>query len=393
MAAGDSCTVNITDPRYGTSCSISSTKDCAGVCDGSAYFRCTSGSTSSYCSSGKYSVYLGKQQCSSGNATNSTSCYTCYTCSYSCPSGYYTSAGSGYYLTSTYKYQVCNGDSSQTNSTKCYTRASCSYSCPSGYATSAGSGYYLTSTYKYQVCNGDSSQTNSTKCYERKACSYSCPSGYYTSAGTGYHLTSTYKYQVCNGDSSQTNSTKCYTREADTCSYKGYVDSCPTGQTGTPVTINSGSSTKTCYKDCKNNSYTVTVSKVFGSSCPTNFASGFNGISSCTIGGKSCATSENSITISNVASGASFKWTPQSSYSNNEATARTSASFDTTITSNETFTATYVCTTKVDGPCEGVCDLTSTVPYYKVLQGNKCCCPTSSETNSIYCDCCKNTSI
>ena len=196
MAAGDSCTVNITDPRYGTSCSISSTKDCAGVCDGSAYFRCTSGSTSSYCSSGKYSVYLGKQQCSSGNATNSTSCYTCYTCSYSCPSGYYTSAGSGYYLTSTYKYQVCNGDSSQTNSTKCYTRASCSYSCPSGYATSAGSGYYLTSTYKYQVCNGDSSQTNSTKCYERKACSYSCPDGYSTSTtssscGSGYTFKST----------------------------------------------------------------------------------------------------------------------------------------------------------------------------------------------------------
>ena len=260
MAAGDSCTVNITDPRYGTSCSISSTKDCAGVCDGSAYFRCTSGSTSSYCSSGKYSVYLGKQQCSSGNATNSTSCYTCYTCSYSCPSGYYTSAGSGYYLTSTYKYQVCNGDSSQTNSTKCYTR------------------------------------------------------------------------------------------EANTCTSEGYVDSCPTGQTGTPVTINSGSSTKTCYKDCKNNSFTITISKVFTRSCPTNFASGFNGISSCTIGGKSCATSENSITISNVASGANFKWTPQSSYSNNAATATTSDSFDTTITSNATFTATYTC----DDPCSGM---------------------------------------
>ena len=251
MAEGDSCTVSITDPRYGTTCSISTTKDCAGVCDGSAYFRCTSGSTSSYCPSGQYSVYLGKQQCSSGSATNSTSCYTCRDCSYSCPNGYYTSAGSGYYLTSTSKYQVCNGDSSQTNSTKCYTRATCSYSCPSGYATSAGSGYYLTSNSKYQVCNGDSSQTNSTKCYERKACSYSCPSGYYTSAGTGYHLTNTYEYQVCDGDSSKTNSTKCYTREADTCAYKGYVDACPTGQTGKAVTINSGSSTKTCYTDCK----------------------------------------------------------------------------------------------------------------------------------------------
>ena len=83
-----------------------STRDCAGVCDGSAYFRCTSGSTSSSCPSGQYSVYLGKQQCSSGNATNSTSCYTCYTCSYSCPDGYSTSTtssscGSGYTFKST----------------------------------------------------------------------------------------------------------------------------------------------------------------------------------------------------------------------------------------------------------------------------------------------------
>ena len=238
MAEGDSCTVSITDPRYGTTCSISTTKDCAGVCDGSAEFRCTSGSTSSYCPSGQYSVYLGKQQCSSGSATNSQSCYTCRDCSYSCPNGYYTSAGSGYYLTSTSKYQVCNGDSSQTNSTKCYTRATCSYSCPSGYATSAGSGYYLTSNSKYQVCNGDSSQTNSTKCYERKACSYSCPSGYYTSAGSGYYLTSNSKYQVCNGDSSQTNSTKCYERKA--CSY-----TCPSGYSDTVTSCSEGYSLQT----------------------------------------------------------------------------------------------------------------------------------------------------
>ena len=101
MAAGDSCTVNITDPRYGTKCSISSTRDCAGVCDGSAYFRCTSGSTSSSCPSGQYSVNVGKQQCSSGSATNSTNCYTCKQCSYSCTSGYSTSTtscSSGYTL-------------------------------------------------------------------------------------------------------------------------------------------------------------------------------------------------------------------------------------------------------------------------------------------------------
>ena len=101
MAAGEGCTINITDPRYGTKCSISSTRDCAGVCDGSAYFRCTSGSTSSSCPSGQYSVNVGKQQCSSGAATNSTNCYTCKQCSYSCTSGYSTSTtscSSGYTL-------------------------------------------------------------------------------------------------------------------------------------------------------------------------------------------------------------------------------------------------------------------------------------------------------
>ena len=186
---------------------------------------------------------------------------------------------------------------------------------------------------------------------------------------------------------SSSGATTCYKKK--TCEEGGYYSSVPTDKKCTPVKYNG----YTCYTNCRDITYTVTISKVFGSSCPANFASGFNGISSCTLGSKSCATSQNSITFNDVAEGTSFKWTPQSSYSNNEATARTSASFDTTITSNETFTATYVCTTKVDGPCEGVCDLTSTVPYYKVLQGNKCCCPTSSETNSIYCDCCKNTSI
>ena len=174
MSTGESCTVSVTDPRYGTTCSISSTKDCAGVCDGSAYFYCASGSTSSSCSNGYYSVNVGTQKCSSGSATNSTSCYTCNACSYSCPSGYYTSAGSGYYLTSTSTYQVCNGDSSQTNSTKCYTRAACSYSCPSGYSTgttssSCASGYTFKST-SATTQTGCSAQTCG-KCEEN---TYSC---------------------------------------------------------------------------------------------------------------------------------------------------------------------------------------------------------------------------
>ena len=39
------------------------------------------------------------------------------------------------------------------------------------------------------------------------------------------------------------------------CTSEGYVDSCPSGQNGTPVTIQSGSSSKTCYKDCQDNYY------------------------------------------------------------------------------------------------------------------------------------------
>ena len=171
------------------------------------------------------------------------------------------------------------------------------------------------------------SSSGATTCYKKKTCE---EGGYYSSVPTD---------QKCS--SKKYNEYTCYTScSYKTCSDYGYKSSQPSGQTCTPVTPRSG---LTCYKDCKNNSFTITISKVFTRSCPTNFASGFNGISSCTIGGKSCATHENSTTISNVAYGTSFKWTPQSSYSNNEATASTSASFDTTITSNATFTATYNC--------------------------------------------------
>ena len=102
MATGDSCTISVTDPRYSVTCTKASTYDCAGVCGGSAYFKCTSGSTSSSCSSGYYSVNVGKQKCTSGSATNSTSCYTCSQCTYTCPTSGYsintTSCGSGYTL-------------------------------------------------------------------------------------------------------------------------------------------------------------------------------------------------------------------------------------------------------------------------------------------------------
>ena len=162
MAAGDSCTVNITDPRYGTKCSISSTRDCAGVCDGSAYFRCTSGSTSSSCPSGQYSVNVGKQQCSSGSATNSTSCYSCYNCTYSCSSGYSTSTTScstGYYLDT----ETASKADSSCPSKTCGKCKSCNYSCSAGYSTSTtscGTGY----TLKTETASKASSSCPSKTC-------------------------------------------------------------------------------------------------------------------------------------------------------------------------------------------------------------------------------------
>ena len=285
MAEGDSCTVSITDPRYGTTCSISTTKDCAGVCDGSAYFRCTSGSTSSYCPSGKYSVDIGKQQCSSGSATNSTSCYTCRDCTYSCPPGYSTSSycSSGYYAVSTTKSKDQNVSTCPASTDKCYkcVAKTCSdyglysssqsgmhcssvskdpgltcYSChtpnytwcPSGSQIgSCSSGYYVSGT-KPKECT--SCSATSGTCNVCSKCTYSCPNGYYEEGSTwsDYKLTSTKANKVCNGDSSQTNSELCYTRTLKTCKDYGFKSSIPSGQTCKDVSPRSG---LTCYKDCE----------------------------------------------------------------------------------------------------------------------------------------------
>ncbi|MBP3688202.1 MAG: hypothetical protein J6J35_07580 [Alphaproteobacteria bacterium] len=54
----------------------------------------------------------------------------------------------------------------------------------------------------------------------------------------------------------------CYAQQtAKTCSDYGYVDSCPSGQTGTAHSVKLGSTTSTCYSDCKENAkyYTLTL--------------------------------------------------------------------------------------------------------------------------------------
>ena len=134
--------------------------------------------------------------------------------------------------------------------------------------------------------------------------------------------------------------TICYKKK--TCSEGGYESSEPDGKKCTQFDYNG----YTCYKDCKDEIkyYSVTINKVFDSSCPTNFAAGFNGISSCNVGSVNCSTYENSITVSNVAEGTSYSWTPTDSYSTTETTATYSGGTKSgTVNSNLTLTATYTC--------------------------------------------------
>ena len=134
--------------------------------------------------------------------------------------------------------------------------------------------------------------------------------------------------------------TTCYKKK--TCSEGGYESSEPDGKKCTQFDYNG----YTCYKDCKDEIkyYSVTINKVFDSSCPTNFAAGFNGISSCNVGSVNCSTYENSITVSNVAEGTSYSWTPTDSYSTTETTATYSGGTKSgTVNSDLTLTATYTC--------------------------------------------------
>ena len=172
--------------------------------------------------------------------------------------------------------------------------------------------------------------SGATTCYKKKTCS---EGGYFDSVPAD---------QKCSSKSY--NGYSCYTGcSYKTCSDYGYNSSVPSGKTCTPVYPRSG---LTCYKDCKDEIkyYSVTINKVFDSSCPTNFAAGFNGISSCNVGSVNCSTYENSITVSNVAEGTSYSWTPTDSYSTTETTATYSGGTKSgTVNSNLTLTATYTC--------------------------------------------------
>ena len=122
MAAGDSCTVSITDPRYGKECSISTTKDCAGVCDGDAKFVCPNGYQSSSCSNGYYTYATAAKYCNKKSSVTDGTCYICKQCTYSCPPGYSTSVtcGSGERKVSAYKVKDQYASTCPSSSSLCY---------------------------------------------------------------------------------------------------------------------------------------------------------------------------------------------------------------------------------------------------------------------------------
>ena len=108
MAAGGSCTISLTDPRYGTTCSKSGT--------------------------------------------------------FACPSGY------GYSLDSCKKnqetkYQVCSVDSTQTNSTPCYSAGTAKTCSDEGYFSSCSSGQTCTDTFTTPCGNACCKSCKNEDCY------------------------------------------------------------------------------------------------------------------------------------------------------------------------------------------------------------------------------------
>ena len=331
MATGDNCTVSVTDPRYGLTCHKSSYYDCAGVCDGGAFYTCTSGSSSPSCSSSQYEYYVGVQKCTSGSSTNSTPCYTCKDCSWSCPDGYYTSASNGYFLKDNsgddYEYQVCNGDSNKTNSTKCYKQAKCEFSCSAGYTLG------LTES----DCDSDETYTEGTVNKNDTSCS---------SSGIicGKCETSYYKLTVYTSASSNEGSIT-YMKSNVTVSGNGYSDE----QSGEATTSDSFT-----FDNLPAGTYTVSGTASLKHKVGNAVAS-------------FCSSS-----ISNKLSDSKTVTLP--------GTSSTTLSFNCNGTSGGG--------SCVDKPCQKLCCLTGSNKYLTTINGMTCCCPSASETDDKKCNCC-----
>ena len=284
---------------------------------------------------------------------------TCY--KKACPSGYYLDKPASYfaYTTTTgtlgltcYKVTGCSSCYATNAHGASYTyhgytcKAKTCADATGQYYDSAKSGQHCSSSYRSDAC---------LTCYSCHTPDYSwCPSGFQASkCGTGYHETDT-RDKECQHCSAKSGT--CYKCEANSCEYYGYKSSQPSGQTCEPVKVQSGSSTETCYKDCKSY-YTVTVEKVFDSAtCPSEAYSGFNGISGFYLSTRSQAYSNsgNSIEISEVPYGTTYEWnlSSQTTFNGPGYTAKlVGSNIKTgTVTGNITVTAEYTCEESTQWP-------------------------------------------
>ena len=191
---------------------------------------CPSGYGKSSCGSAYHQTGTAKTEAGS-------TCYACAAHSYSCPNG--TQASSTGMITPVAVSKTC---SCGAKSGSCYKEGhSHSYNCPSGYSATNSWGGSAQTAPKTCSC-GAASGT----CYKAPAHthSYSCPNGYQSSSCSSSQVQTGTTSKVCScGAASGT----CYSCRAKTCSDGGYVSSCPSGQTGTPVSY----AGLTCYTNCK----------------------------------------------------------------------------------------------------------------------------------------------
>ena len=196
--------------------------------------------------------------------------------------------------------------------------------------------------------------SGATTCYKTKTCS---EGGYYDSVPAD---------QKCSSKSY--NGYSCYTGcSYKTCSDYGYNSSIPSGKTCTPVYPRSG---LTCYKDCKDEIkyYSVTASFSYDSSCPESYVSAYNGISGFKVGTQYYSYHENSYTVSNVAKGTAYSWTPGAYSSASPAAYPSPSSFSGTVNSDVTLHATYSCSGGNERQCP------PSMPYPYNPNGEDCCC-------------------
>ena len=197
-------------------------------------------------------------------------------------------------------------------------------------ASGANSGISASAAATAGATSGISTMASgATTCYKTKTCS---EGGYYDSVPAD---------QKCSSKSY--NGYSCYTGcSYKTCSDYGYNSSIPSGKTCTPVYPRSG---LTCYKDCKDEIkyYSVTASFSYDSSCPESYVSAYNGISGFKVGTQYYSYHENSYTVSNVAKGTAYSWTPGAYSSASPAAYPSPSSFSGTVNSDVTLHATYSC--------------------------------------------------